>query len=251
VVDLDVAHPQGVLGEIEGEEVMAQNGRFGPFIKKGTDTRSLGSEAELLTVTLDGARALLAEPKRRRGQTPKPPLREPGNEDVETVASGLAAAAHGGFTTVCAMPNTTPALDEPSVLARVREAAAASGSPVELHAHGAVTVVRKADRLRLPDKASDGPPAYFFESLDYPVADRKMEAFYAEFEPRPDASSPHQHEGSEFIYVLGGKLVVTVGDADTTLGPGDSMIFNPSVPHSYRADGLATSSAIVVVVPTA
>ncbi len=40
-------------------------------------------------------------------------LREPGNEDAETVASGLAAAAHGGFTTVCAMPNTTPALDEP------------------------------------------------------------------------------------------------------------------------------------------
>ena len=45
-------------------------------------------------------------------------LREPGNEDAETVASGLAAAAHGGFTTVCAMPNTTPALDEPGVLAR-------------------------------------------------------------------------------------------------------------------------------------
>ena len=59
-------------------------------------------------------------------------LREPGNEDAETVASGLAAAAHGGFTTVCAMPNTTPALDEPGVLAGVRAAAVASGSPVEL-----------------------------------------------------------------------------------------------------------------------
>ena len=53
-------------------------------------------------------------------------LREPGNEDAETVASGLAAAAHGGFTTVCAMPNTTPALDEPGVLARVRAAGVAS-----------------------------------------------------------------------------------------------------------------------------
>ena len=47
-------------------------------------------------------------------------FREPGNEDAETVASGLAAAAHGGFTTVCLMPNTTPALDDPAVLARVR-----------------------------------------------------------------------------------------------------------------------------------
>ena len=47
-------------------------------------------------------------------------LREPGNEDAETIASGLAAAAHGGFTTVCAMPNTDPPLDEPGVLARIR-----------------------------------------------------------------------------------------------------------------------------------
>ena len=37
-------------------------------------------------------------------------LRQPGNEDAETIATGLAAAAHGGFTTVCAMPNTTPCL---------------------------------------------------------------------------------------------------------------------------------------------
>jgi dihydroorotase len=74
-------------------------------------------------------------------------LREPGNEDAETVASGLAAAAHGGFTTVCAMPNTDPALDEPGVLALVRAAAAASGSPVELLAYGAVTAGRKSEQL--------------------------------------------------------------------------------------------------------
>ena len=69
-------------------------------------------------------------------------FREPGNEDAETIASGLAAAAHGGFTTVCVMPNTTPALDDPAVLARVRDAAQASGSPVRLLAYGAVTAGR-------------------------------------------------------------------------------------------------------------
>ena len=74
-------------------------------------------------------------------------LREPGNEDAETVATGLAAAAHGGFTTICAMPNTRPALDEPGVLAQVRAAAVASGSPLELLVHGAVTVGRAGDRL--------------------------------------------------------------------------------------------------------
>ncbi len=67
-------------------------------------------------------------------------FREPGNEDAETIATGLAAAAHGGFTTVCVMPNTTPALDEPSVLAQVRAAAAslriAAGTARARRGHG-------------------------------------------------------------------------------------------------------------------
>ena len=82
-------------------------------------------------------------------------LREPGNEDAETVASGLAAAAHGGFTTVCAMPNTTPTLDEPGVLAQVRAAGIASGSPVELLAHGAVTVGRAGEQLAALGELAD------------------------------------------------------------------------------------------------
>jgi dihydroorotase len=82
-------------------------------------------------------------------------LREPGNEDAETVASGLAAAAHGGFTTVCAMPNTSPALDEPGVLSLVRAAGAASGSPVELLAFGAVTVGRGGEHLSALGELAD------------------------------------------------------------------------------------------------
>ncbi len=82
-------------------------------------------------------------------------LREPGNEDAETVASGLAAAAHGGFTTVCAMPNTTPALDEPGVLSQIRAAAAACGSPVELLAYGAVTVGRAGGTLAALGELAD------------------------------------------------------------------------------------------------
>ncbi len=82
-------------------------------------------------------------------------LREPGNEEAETVASGLAAAAHGGFTTVCAMPNTTPAMDEPGVLALIRAAALASGSPVELLAHGAVTAGRGGEQLAALGELAD------------------------------------------------------------------------------------------------
>ncbi len=82
-------------------------------------------------------------------------LREPGNEDAETIASGLAAAAHGGFTTVCAMPNTTPALDDPGVLASMHAAAIVSGSPVELLAHGAVTAGRTGETLAALGELAD------------------------------------------------------------------------------------------------
>jgi dihydroorotase len=82
-------------------------------------------------------------------------LREPGDEDAETIASGLAAAAHGGFTTVCAMPDTTPELDEPGVLGRIRAAAVASGSPVELLAFGAVTAGLAGEQLAALGELAD------------------------------------------------------------------------------------------------
>jgi dihydroorotase len=82
-------------------------------------------------------------------------FREPGNEDAETVASGLAAAAHGGFTTVCLMPNTTPALDDPAVLARVQSAAGASRSPVRALAYGCVTAGRAGETLAALGELAD------------------------------------------------------------------------------------------------
>jgi dihydroorotase len=82
-------------------------------------------------------------------------FREPGNEDAETIATGLAAAAHGGFTTVCLMPNTTPALDEPGVFVRVRAAADASGSPLRVLAYGAVTAGRAGETLAALGELAD------------------------------------------------------------------------------------------------
>jgi DNA topoisomerase-1 len=60
-----------------GEEIVAHNGRFGPYLKKGSDTRSLQSEDQILTVTVEQALALFAQPK-TRGRTAKGPLREMG-----------------------------------------------------------------------------------------------------------------------------------------------------------------------------
>jgi dihydroorotase len=82
-------------------------------------------------------------------------FREPGFEDAETVATGAAAAAHGGYTTVALMPNTQPALDEPGVLARIRSAAAASGSPVEVLAYGAVSAGRAGEQLSAMGELAD------------------------------------------------------------------------------------------------
>jgi DNA topoisomerase-1 len=63
-----------------GEEILSLNGRYGPYLKKGTDTRSLEAEEQIFTVTVDDAVKLFAEPKRRRGQARQTQLRELGED---------------------------------------------------------------------------------------------------------------------------------------------------------------------------
>ncbi|WP_028646671.1 type I DNA topoisomerase [Nocardiopsis sp. CNT312] len=69
-----------VVGELDGERVTSQNGRFGPYLKKGTDSRSLETEEQIFTVTLEEAQALFAQPKQRGRRAAKPPLRELGKD---------------------------------------------------------------------------------------------------------------------------------------------------------------------------
>ena len=65
-----------------GQEITAQNGRYGPYLKKGTDSRSLQSEDQIFTVTLDEALAIYAQPKQRGRAAAKPPLKELGTDPV-------------------------------------------------------------------------------------------------------------------------------------------------------------------------
>jgi DNA topoisomerase-1 len=70
-----------VVGQLDGEDVTAQNGRYGPYIKKGSDSRSIDTEEQLFTITLDEAAAIFAQPKQRgRRAAAAPPLRELGND---------------------------------------------------------------------------------------------------------------------------------------------------------------------------
>jgi DNA topoisomerase-1 len=70
------------LGESDGTEVVASNGRYGPYVKKGSETRSLGSEEELLTITLEQALEVLAQPRTRGRRAETPPLKQLGADTV-------------------------------------------------------------------------------------------------------------------------------------------------------------------------
>ncbi|MFJ9667354.1 type I DNA topoisomerase [Streptomyces sp. NPDC101219] len=74
--------PRVVGTDPEGQEITAQNGRYGPYLKKGTDSRSLQSEEQLFTITLEEALAIYAQPKQRGRAAAKPPLKELGTDPV-------------------------------------------------------------------------------------------------------------------------------------------------------------------------
>lgn len=110
-----------------------------------------------------------------------------------------------------------------------------------------VSVVRNEDRLSLPDRPGKAAPSYYFESLDFPVADRQMEAFFARFPRGAKPSEPHSHDGLELVFVLTGKLVIDVNGNETKLNEGDAITFDCGVTHSYRPRGRTSATAIVVV----
>jgi len=110
-----------------------------------------------------------------------------------------------------------------------------------------VAIVRKRERVRLPERPQAGDSAFHFESLDYPAVERRFNTYYAEFLPvAPEKVRPHEHGGAEFIYVLQGTLSVNIGTDEHALDEGDSVYFDSSIPHSYRRTGKQACRAIVV-----
>ncbi|MGH9110573.1 MAG: type I DNA topoisomerase [Acidimicrobiales bacterium] len=81
-----------------GEEVVAHNGKFGPYLKRGSDTRSLSSEDQLLRITLDEAQAVFRQPKTRRGRSAAP-LRELGVDPGNGLAVVLREGRFGPYVT--------------------------------------------------------------------------------------------------------------------------------------------------------
>ncbi len=90
-----------VVGVAEdGEEVTARNGRYGPYVQKGKESRSLESEEQLLTIDLEQALAVLAQPKQRRGQRQAAgPLKELGVDPVSGKPMVVKAGRFGPYVT--------------------------------------------------------------------------------------------------------------------------------------------------------
>ncbi|HET8960490.1 type I DNA topoisomerase [Nocardioides sp.] len=91
--------PRVVGTDAEGVEITAQNGRYGPYLKKGTDSRSIDSEEKLLTITLDEALAIYAQPKQRGRAAASAPLKELGNDPVSGAPVVVKAGRFGEYVT--------------------------------------------------------------------------------------------------------------------------------------------------------
>ncbi|MEO6487757.1 MAG: cupin domain-containing protein [Thermoanaerobaculia bacterium] len=109
-----------------------------------------------------------------------------------------------------------------------------------------ISIVRRKERTPFPDTL-DGKVSYFFESLDFNANERKLNAYHAEFQPiAAEDAATHAHEGVEFIYLLAGALLLTIGRQQHELEEGDSIYFDASVPHSYGRKGKSRCAGIVV-----
>jgi len=81
-----------------GDEITAQNGRYGPYLKKGTDSRSIDVEEKLLTITLEESLAIYAQPK-QRGRAAADPGRELGDDPVSGASVTVKSGRFGHYVT--------------------------------------------------------------------------------------------------------------------------------------------------------
>ena len=112
-----------------------------------------------------------------------------------------------------------------------------------------VAVMRRSERKQFPSdpKAADVP--WHFESLDFRVNERKLSGYLAHFHPVPaEKVAPHHHPGVELLYLIEGKLEMTIGSEKYQLGPGDAVYFDSLQKHSYRS--LVESACTAMVVTT-
>ena len=120
---LDLLSLPRVVGQDpeSGEDITAQNGRYGPYLKKGTDSRSLETEEQIFTVTLEQALEIFAQPKRRRGQAAaRGPLRELGQDPATEKPVVIKDGRFGLYITDGQTNVTVPRSEDPATISAER-----------------------------------------------------------------------------------------------------------------------------------
>ncbi len=157
-IDLDTALrllslPRVVGVDAEGVEITAQNGRYGPYLKRGTDSRSLATESQLFDVTLEEALAIYAQPKTRGGRTAAAPLREFGADPESGRPVVLKDGRFGPYVTDGETNATLRKADDPATMPAER----AFELIAEKRARGPVTRKRAAPARKTATKIAAKP----------------------------------------------------------------------------------------------
>jgi transcriptional regulator with XRE-family HTH domain len=111
-------------------------------------------------------------------------------------------------------------------------------------------VVPQNERKKVFRRIHEDPSkvGYYYESLAYPKAEKHMEPFHVTFEVKKKEDLLFfTHRGEEFIYVLDGQLEFNYENETYSLGAGDSLYFDSSIPHAFRAVGQNNATAIDVI----
>lgn len=90
-------------------------------------------------------------------------------------------------------------------------------------------------------------PEYHFEDLAYRYADKIMQPLLVTLEPTDEPAKLITHSGQEFNMVLEGSVVLCLGDKEFTLTAGDSIYFNPTIPHGQRCGGTEKARFLTVI----
>jgi DNA topoisomerase I len=133
--------PRSLGKDLAGEEITAQNGRYGPYLKKGTDSRSLQTESQLFTITLDEALAIYAQPK-QHGRAAAAPLKELGDDPVSGKPMVVKEGRFGAYVTDGETNATLRKDDQPETITPERGAELLA----EKRARGPVTRKRAAKK---------------------------------------------------------------------------------------------------------
>ncbi|MGB8064260.1 MAG: XRE family transcriptional regulator [Candidatus Sulfotelmatobacter sp.] len=109
---------------------------------------------------------------------------------------------------------------------------------------------RREERIRLPERPGAQDVPYFFQCLDYRATERKLSAYYAEFQDIPaEKLKAHQHAGIEFLFLIKGSLTLKIGSEEFPLEAEDAIYFDSAVQHSYRRRGSRPCTGVIVTVP--